>query len=448
MRKYILLLLFPNLLFGQNTLSLMDAIKIGMLENYDIQISEKNQNISKINNNWANAGGLPSINLSAKKEEALSDQSNNPASFIQEKLRSSAINGNANVSWTLFNGFAIRANKEKLNNLEEISNNNATLTIENTIQGIILQYYNCVLQKKRLELLQKVVALAKNRLEYEQTKYEIGVSSKIDLLQIENAMLTDSANIILQKLNYSNAIKNLNLTLATNVETNWILTDEMDMEIKLFNYEDLKTSTLANNTNIKNQYYNIQLSKQDIKLAMSPFYPVISVNSGAAYNESTYDIGDLSNTMDNTGKSINYFANFSVNFRIFDGGKLYQNLRSLKIQKEINDLQLEKIQKEVLYQLSLTNDKYNSLITTYSLNQKAFKIAETNYGLATDQQNMGVINSFMLRDIEIAYISSGISAQQAAYNLMESKVALLKITGGIIQDFNSYFIKKNYSIIL
>ncbi|MDA0682035.1 MAG: TolC family protein, partial [Bacteroidetes bacterium] len=414
MRKYILLLLFPNLLFGQNTLSLMDAIKIGMLENYDIQISEKNQNISKINNNWANAGGLPSINLSAKKEEALSDQSNNPASFIQEKLRSSAINGNANVSWTLFNGFAIKANKERLNNLEEISNNNATLTIENTIQGIILQYYNCVLQKKRLELLQKVVALAKNRLEYEQTKYEIGVSSKIDLLQIENAMLTDSANIILQKLNYSNAIKNLNLTLATNVETNWILTDEMDTEIKLFNYEDLKTSTLANNTNIKNQYYNIQLSKQDIKLAMSPFYPVISVNSGAAYNESTYDIGDLSNTMDNTGESINYFANFSVNFRIFDGGKLYQNLRSLKIQKEINDLQLEKIQKEVLYQLSLTNDKYNSLITTYSLNQKAFKIAETNYGLATDQQNMGVINSFMLRDIEIAYISSGISAQQAA----------------------------------
>ena len=371
MRKYILLLLFPNLLFGQNTLSLMDAIKIGMLENYDIQISEKNQNISKINNNWANAGGLPSINLSAKKEEALSDQSNNPASFIQEKLRSSAINGNANVSWTLFNGFAIKANKERLNNLEEISNNNATLTIENTIQGIILQYYNCVLQKKRLELLQKVVALAKNRLEYEQTKYEIGVSSKIYLLQIENAMLTDSANIILQKLNYSNAIKNLNLTLATNVETNWILTDEMDTEIKLFNYEDLKTSTLANNTNIKNQYYNIQLSKQDIKLAMSPFYHVISVNSGVAYNESTYDIGDLSNTMDNTGESINYFANFSVNFRIFDGGKLYQNLRSLKIQKEINDLQLEKIQKEVLYQLSLTNDKYNSLITTYSLNQKS-----------------------------------------------------------------------------
>ncbi|MDG2264343.1 MAG: TolC family protein [Flavobacteriales bacterium] len=435
MKKYIILILFPNLLFAQTELSLMDAIKIGMQENYDIQLSSKNNRISEINNNWANAGALPTINLSAKKEEGLSDQTNNPTSFMPYELRSTAINGNANVSWTLFNGFAIRANKAKLRNLEEISSNNAILTIENTIQGIILQYYNCVLQKERLELLQKVVRLANNRLEYQQTKYDIGVSSKIDLLQIENAMLTDSSNLIMQELNYNNAIKNLNLTLGKEIETTWNFTDEIDTEIQLFSYENLKASTLADNTNIKNQYYNIQLAKQDIRLSKAVFYPMISVNSGAAYNESTYDIGELSNSMDNTGESLNYFANFSVNFRLFDGGKLYSTLRKVKVQKEINDLQYEKVKREVLHQLSLINNKYNSRISAFSLNQKAFKIAETNYALATDKQNRGVINSFMLRDIEIAFITSGINAQQAAYNLMESKIALLKITSGIIQGY-------------
>jgi len=436
MKKYIILILFPNLLFAQTELSLMDAIKIGMQENYDIQLSSKNKRISEINNNWANAGALPTINLSAKKEEGLSDQTNNPTSFMPYELRSTSINGNTNVSWTLFNGFAIRANKAKLRNLEEISSNNATLTIENTIQGIILQYYNCVLQKERLELLQKVVRLANNRLEYQQTKYDIGVSSKIDLLQIENAMLTDSSNLIMQELNYNNAIKNLNLTLGKEIETTWFFTDEIDTKIQLFSYENLKSSTLADNTNIKNQYYNIQLAKQDIRLSKAVFYPMISVNSGAAYNESTYDIGELSNSMDNTGESLNYYANFSVNFRLFDGGKLYSTLRKVKVQKEINDLQYEKVKREVLHQLSLINNKYNSRISAFSLNQKAFKIAETNYALATDKQNRGVINSFMLRDIEIAFITSGINAQQAAYNLMESKIALLKITGGIIQSFN------------
>ena len=435
MKKYIILILFPNLLFAQTELSLMEAIKIGMQENYDIQLSSKNKRISEINNNWANAGALPTINLSAKKEEGLSDQTNNPTSFMPYELRSTSINGNTNVSWTLFNGFAIRANKAKLRKLEEISSNNATLTIENTIQGIILQYYNCVLQKERLELLQKVVRLANNRLEYQQTKYDIGVSSKIDLLQIENAMLTDSSNLIMQELNYNNAIKNLNLTLGKEIETTWNFTDEIDTEIQLFSYENLKASTLADNTNIKNQYYNIQLAKQDIRLSKAGFFPMISVNSGAAYNESTYDIGELSNSMDNTGESLNYFANFSVNFRLFDGGKLYSTLRKVKVQKEINDLQYEKVKREVLHQLSLINNKYKSRISAFSLNQKAFKIAETNYALATDKQNRGVINSFMLRDIEIAFITSGINAQQAAYNLMESKIALLKITGGIIQGY-------------
>ena len=438
MKKSLIIFLFiPNIFFAQNELSLLDAIKIGMWSNFDIQISSKNQDINRINNNWADAGGLPKVNISVKKEEALSDQSNNPASFIQEKLRSSSLNGNANVSWTLFNGFAIRANKQKLENLEKISNNNASLTIENTIQGIILQYYNCVLQKERLELLQKVVNLSKKRLNYERTKYDIGLTTKIDLLQTENAMLSDSSNIILQKLNLKNAVKNLNLTIGKDIYKEWKFLDRIDTNIQIFNYENLKNSTLSDNTNIKNQFYNIQLTKQDIKLTLAPFYPVVSINSGANFNESTYDIGDLSSTIDNTGESINYFANFSINFRIFDGGKLYRKLKSVKVQKEIYELQFQKIKKEILYQLSINYDKYNSRITAFSLNQKAFEIADENLQIASEKKNRGIINSFMLRDIEIAYISSGINAQQAAYNLMESKLALLKISGNITKDFNT-----------
>jgi hypothetical protein len=75
-------------------------------------------------------------------------------------------------------------------------------------------------------------------------------------------------------------------------------------------------------------------------------------------------------------------------------------------------------------------------MVTYNLKQEAFDIAKTNYIFANDQQNRGTINSFMFRDVEIAYLSSGISSKEAAYNLMESKIALLKMTGGIIQDLS------------
>ena len=99
---------------------------------------------------------------------------------------------------------------------------------------------------------------------------------------------------------------------------------------------------------------------------------------------------------------------------------------SIKIQKK-------KIRREVLQQLSINYQRYNSNITIHNLNKKAFKIAETNYLLANDKNNRGVINSFTLRDIEIAYLNSGISYLQAAYSLNESYLELMKITGGILQ---------------
>ena len=147
MKKNYFIIIYSTISNKPKALSLFDAIEIGLNQNFDIQITSKNKKISEINNNWANAGALPKIDISAKNEEGLSDQSDNPASFIQEKLRSNSIVGSVNMNWTIFSGFAVKANKKRLENLEKISNNNAIVAIENTIQSIILQYYNCVLQK-------------------------------------------------------------------------------------------------------------------------------------------------------------------------------------------------------------------------------------------------------------------------------------------------------------
>ena len=429
---YILLLL-PTIIFSQENLSLENAIKIGLKQNFDIQINKKNLEISKLNNNPGKAGALPKINLSAKKEEAVSDQSNNPTSFIQEILKSESINATANLSWTLLNGYGIKASKEKLNQLEYLSNGNLTLALENTTQAIILSYYNCILQKDRLNLLQNVVNLSRERLIYQKTKYDIGVSSKMEFLQVENTLLTDSSNLLTQKLNYNNSLKNLNLVLGVELDSEWNLTDEMSTKTQIFNLKDLQSETFRNNTNINNQFLNNEIIRQDIILAKSAYYPIVSFNSGASYNESTYDVGDSGFEGSNTGETLNYYANLSVNFRLYDGGNNKTLLQESEIRDLINDLNIEKKHREIKNQLSINYEKYNSNIIIYNLRKKAFDIAQINYQLANDKNNRGNINSFDLRDIEIAYLNSGISYLQSVYNLNESYLNLVKITGGILE---------------
>ena len=82
-----------------------------------------------------------------------------------------------------FSGFAVKKNKKRLENLEKISNNNVIVAIENTIHSIVLQYYNCVLQKNQLNVLQEIVLLANDRLIYEKEKYKFGANNKINYLQ-------------------------------------------------------------------------------------------------------------------------------------------------------------------------------------------------------------------------------------------------------------------------
>ena len=197
--------------YGQEDLSLTNALEIGLKQNFDIRLTEKAVEVNEIQNSWGQAGRYPTVTLSATQGNNISDQSNNPTSFIQELFMTNSIQGGANVNWTLFNGFRVKANKERLEQLQYQSEGNATLVIENTIQGIILNYYQAKLQYEKISLLQNVIELSRQKWEYQKLKKDMGVALTVDLLQYESAFYQDSSNLIMQELAYNNAIRNLNL---------------------------------------------------------------------------------------------------------------------------------------------------------------------------------------------------------------------------------------------
>tara|TARA_B100000902_G_scaffold398473_1_gene465363 strand:+ start:8097 stop:9410 length:1314 start_codon:yes stop_codon:yes gene_type:complete len=432
----LIILTIPIITFSQENITIKEAIKICLNQNFDIQISEREYEVSKINNNWSNAGALPTVDFIAKGEEAVSDQSQNPTSFIQEVLKSESVSTSINLNWILFNGYRIKASKEKLEILQELNNGNLNIIIENTIQAVILSYYNCLIQKERIDLIQEVVNLSKERLIYNETKYDIGLNRKIDVLQIENALLTDSLNLILQINNYQNSLRNFNLILGIDLEKKWNFTDEIEIKNQLFDIEILKEKILSDNNTLKNQYYNIELSKQDIKISKSVFFPTISLNSGASYNENTYDIGNSGYTGDNSGSTLNYYANFTLSYRLYDGGKYNRSIKTFEIQNDINNLILEKMKQEVFSQLTQNYQLYNNRIHISNISKKAFQIAKINYELANENYKLGNINSFNLRDLEINYLNSAISYLNSLFDLNESYLELVKMTGGFItEDF-------------
>jgi len=417
--------------YSQDSLSLNDAIQVSLKQNYDILISQKNSEINELYNCWGEAGRYPSIDIGASQGNNISDQSNNPTSFIQELLKSNSFEASTNLSWTIFNGFKVKANKLRLEELTRQSDGMLTLAIENTIHGIIISYYQVQLQREKLSLLKNVLDLSREKYKYQENKNELGIGVSFDLLQYESAYLADSSNLILQELAFKNSIRNLNLIMGVDIEKPWFLTTLINPTTKLYSYDNLKQKALSNNSNIINQNININLLKQDIEIAKSSFYPVVSFNSGSNFNLSSFKIASYDRR---SGASINYYGNFTLSFRIFDGGKVRRAIKALEIQNDITNLETEKLSKNITNELAITFDMYQTRLRLFDLNKKAFTVAQKNFDIAKLKENNGLINSFNLRDIEMAYLSAGISLFESSYNLIESNTTLLKLTGGIVQE--------------
>ena len=440
LKTYFLLILVlcsvGNISVAQDSLSLSDAIQIGLKKNFDIQISTKNIEINKLQNTWGQAGRYPTIDINIQQGNSISDQSNNPLSIVQQLIYQNSIQGAANLNWVLFNGFRIKANKLKLNNLEAQSEGNAALIIENTIQGIILAYYSTNLQKEKMDLLKNVLKLSRDKYLHEKEKGEMGFASTVDQLQFESAYLSDSSAIIMQELAYKNAIKNLNLFMGVEINLKWNLTDKLLPENTLYNYKELESKMLGNNTNIKNQVVNIEILKQDVSLAKASMFPVVSFNSGASYNTSRLQINDFPMPGANTSNSanINYFANFTVGFKIFDGGKVKRAIQAVQIQEDITNLNMSKLKHQLTQELANHYEIYNTRIAIFKVNLKSFDVAKRSFEIAQLRKNSGIINSFDLRNIEMVYLQTGTALFEAIYNIQESKTNLTRLTGGIIES--------------
>lgn len=432
-------ILLSNQYFAQNNLSLRDAITIGLKNNYQIQIAGKNLDIAKRNNNWLEAGALPSVTTNASQSFNWSEN-NNPASFIQGTSTNTNLQYGADMNWVLFNGFKVKISKDRLQYLQEQSEGNAAVVVENTIQSIILGYYNALLQQEKLNAIKKLVDVSSDRYQYTLQKKEMGSVSTFDLLQVKNALMTDSTNYLMQELAYNNALRNLNMLMATDVETKFGLTDKLEHTQSLLSIEGLKDKMISNNQTLKNQYINQNILKKDKGLLRANMFPVLSFNAGGnqsitGFKGTPRGGGGEINTSGN--ESFSYYANFSLTFTLFNNHKTHRAFNNLRVQEEIAQLTTDEMKLTLTNDLISAYELYKARVMILNLTNESLKTAELNLQIATEKYKGGSISSFDYRDIQNAYLNTAATQYEAVFNAISANTDIVRLTGGIIEDFGN-----------
>ena len=436
-----LLCLFSNhTLVAQESLSLSEAIEMGLKNNFSIQIERNNQLIAANNNTWGQAGLFPNISLGMTAGYSRTNL-DNPAGFLSSgNIKSNNYNPTVGLNWVLFNGLNVQMTKQRLELLQDQSDGNAAVIIENTVQAIILAYYTVLLEKERTEVFANTLNLSRDRYDYVKLKGELGSAVTFDILRDKNAYLTDSSNYVTQLLNHKNAVRNLNLLLAQPIDKSYQFTDSLMVQKTSFSLDEMASAMKSSNSNLRNQYVNQEILRKDIGIAKSAMYPTLTLNLNGSNNWQTQDLSDAQFSNGATGDSGiksttgNLAANLTLSFTLFNGGRIRNQIKNARIQEQIGQLQIRDLELTLDNSLISTFDQYQLRQNLNAIAAENLEASNLNLEMGEERYRNGSINSFNYRDLQITYLQTALSYYQSIYNLIESKTELLRLSGGILSE--------------
>ncbi len=449
---------------AQDELTLANAIQIGLQNNFNVQIGKLNEDIAKNSNTWGQAGLFPTINLISNQNNSVVQRKPANPFAVAGKNISDNVTGQLDVQFTLFDGFFVRLSKERLEKLEELSSGNARFVMENTVQAIILGYYQVLLQQEQLDVLVKNKAFSKERYDYVKLRKELGSAITFDVLQEQNNYLTDSAGVLQQEIVIKNAIRNFNLLLNENINKTYKLTDKIPFENEAYRYEDLRDKMEKSNTNLRNQFISQELFRNATSIAESNYSPTITLNVGANgsldrlnANFRTATGNVLENTvgyvnrdqtqpvynnvnetaltpLTQTGNSYGAYANFGLRFTLFNGGQIRRAVENSRIQEKIAQVTTDQLKLSLENDLLATLDLYNLRRQLVQIAQIRLQSAELNLSLANERYKNGALSAIDLRIVQDGYQRAALDNLLAIFAGITSRVDLVRLTGGLLDN--------------
>ncbi len=469
MRKllFVAALLISFLSSAQDPLTLEDVIQRGLKNNFDIQIQKSNVEIARNNNAPGQAGRYPSINLLLNSTNSIIDRVPANPFAIPGQSRSNSIPGQIDVGWVIFNGFTVSINKQQLERLQQQSEGNASIVVQNTLQSIILGYSLALLEKERLQVRRKLLDLSRTRYEQVKLKRDVGSAITFDVLQEESNFLTDSGNFVLQSLNFRNSVRNLNVLINERVDKTYTFPQPLRFNPPVFEYADLESKMTRNNFTLKNQYLSQSILRGNTQLANAGLYPSFNVNfgysgsldwvtanfrptSGGTPVKSTvgYLLDDPAQPVISTnyapeqrtvsGNSYGTYANFTLRWTLFNGGQIKRNIQNAKTRELIGQQTTDQLKLSLQRDLQIAFDLFEQRKQIVEITKTNQRATELNLSLAEERYRVGYINAIDLRLIQLNFLNASLANLEAVYNLIDVYTDLMALTGSLIDQAENF----------
>ena len=433
MRKYLIVTIICCAsvnLYAQQHYTLKSCLETGLEKNYSIRMVRNEEQIRKNNATIANAGYLPTLDLSAGFSGNINDTETETRA-TGEKTKTTGVfdktlNAGLNLNWTIFDGFKIQANYERLKELEQQGETLTRIAIEDFIANLTAEYYNYIQQQIRLKNFRYAMSLSRERLRIVEERYIVGNFSRLDLQQARVDYNADRAQYMKQQESVKTSLIRLNEMMANDDMSQSITVNDSIIDLNtLLSFDDLWQSTLNNNASLLKSEQNKKLASLEMKAVKSRNFPYLRVNAGYGYTLNKYEISTNSRR-DNLG------FNFGVTmgFNLFDGNRR-REIKNARIAIKNAELQQDDMRQALNADLSNLWQAYQNNIEMLKLERENLIAAIENHEIASERYMLGNLSGIEMREAQKSLLDAEERILSAEYETKMCEISLLQLSGKI-----------------
>ncbi|MDY0240427.1 MAG: TolC family protein [Bacteroidales bacterium] len=411
-------------------MTLEACIETGLQNNYSVRIMRNLEQQAENNATRGNAGQLPTVGLSASYGGSY--YQNNYVYPDGERSTASSLNNNiqagVDVNWTLFDGFGIQANYEKLKELSIQGELDMRLTLEDFVASVASEYYYLIRQQIRLDNLRQSVSLSRERLRIVQESYQIGASSGLDYQQAQVDYNADTSDYLSQVELVKKSVINLNKLMALEeverktvpADTSIVLNCDLDKA-------QLWQNTLKNNTSLLQTISDQTISQLDYKRVKSRNYPYLRLNAGYGYRNYWYG-----NSTYDRNNQFGPTLGASMGIALYDAGNRRREQANARLGIENSRLRLEQMENALQADLASLWMAYQNNLQLWEIEKSNLNVARSNFDIAMERYRLRELSGIELREAQLSLLQSEERLSTVEYNIKICEISLLLLSGDIL----------------
>jgi outer membrane protein TolC len=413
---------------AQNKLTLDDAVKIALKNNFDILVAHNDAAIDKVNNTPGNAGMLPTVAITGSGDYGVSNTYLKTYPNLVDdypSLSSTMLSAGAQLSWNLYDGGKMFVTKSKLNEIQALGEIQFKDKVLETLFNVIGAYYDVVRQKQQLTSINEALNYNKDRVTISQAGFNAGSLVKTDLLQSKIDLNVNTENAIVQQLAIDVALKTLNQLLGKNEDESFEISDSIPLGYSP-DKADLLKKIDQSNTSILNYQKQIEIAQLALKENKSLYLPTFNIKAG--YYASQI-INSAGSTL--TSSSVGPQVGGTLVIPIYSAGETKRKVMTAKIQTESAMYNLQNIKLQIKILLINTFTEFENQQKLLKIESENNVLAKENINISLERLKQGQTTSLEVHQAQEDYVQSSTRLINFRYNLKIAETKLKQLVSDL-----------------